>query len=72
MSTKTGESDGVRDKGLLDSALNLPFINTCTVLNDTLAWDLSGNYDATQCLDIDAITLYNECPEVEEPDIAVL
>ncbi len=49
------------------------FINTCTVLNDTLAWDLSGgDYDATRCLDIDPITLYNECPEVEEPDIAIL
>ncbi|HZK57619.1 MAG TPA: DUF2442 domain-containing protein [Clostridia bacterium] len=46
------------------------FISTCTVLNDTLAWDLKGNYDATECLDIDPITLYNECPEVEEPDIA--
>ena len=48
------------------------FINTCTVLNDTLAWDVSGDYDATRCLDIDPITLYNECPEVEEPDIAIL
>lgn len=47
------------------------FMNTCTVLNDTLAWDLSGNYDPTECLDIDPITLYNECPEVEEPDIAI-
>ena len=46
------------------------FISTCTVLNDTLAWDLKGDYDATECLDIDPITLYNEYPEVEEPDIA--
>ncbi|HAZ36616.1 MAG TPA: DUF2442 domain-containing protein [Clostridiaceae bacterium] len=48
------------------------FMGTCTVLNDTLAWDLIGNYDSTKCLDIDPITLYNECPEVEEPKIATL
>ncbi len=34
------------------------FINTCTVLNDTLAWDIQGNRDNTACLDIDPDTLY--------------
>ncbi len=34
------------------------FINTCTVLNDTLAWDIQGNRDNTTCLDIDPDTLY--------------
>lgn len=48
------------------------FIKACTVLNDTLAWDLTGNYDPSECLDLDPITLYNECPEVEEPKIATL
>ncbi len=40
------------------------FINTCTVLNDTLAWDIQGNRDNT-CLDIDPDTLY-ELPSAEE------
>lgn len=34
------------------------FMNTCTVLNDTLAWDISMNRDNTTCLDIDPDTLY--------------
>ena len=35
------------------------FINRCTVMNHTLAWDLSGNYDPTDCLDIDPDVLYS-------------
>lgn len=34
------------------------FMNTCTVMNDTLAWDITGNRDHTRCLDIDPDTLY--------------
>ncbi len=34
------------------------FMNTCTVLNDTLAWDIGMNRDNTTCLDIDPYTLY--------------
>ena len=37
----------------------------------SLAWDLSAKYDPTECLDLDPISLYNECPEVEEPKVAV-
>lgn len=43
------------------------FLDTCTVLNDTLAWDIDGNRDNTTCLDIDPDTLY-ELPAVEEKD----
>jgi len=39
------------------------FKNTCTVMNDTLAWDLQGNRDETQCIDIDPFTLY-ELPAI--------
>lgn len=39
------------------------FLNTCTVLNDTLAWDLNGDRDATQCIDIDPFVLY-ELPAI--------
>ena len=34
------------------------FMNTCTVMNDTLAWDVSGNRDNSACIDIDPDTLY--------------
>jgi hypothetical protein len=34
------------------------FMNTCTILNDTLAWDLAGNRNTSKCLDIDPDTLY--------------
>lgn len=34
------------------------FKDTCTVLNDTLAWDLSGNRDTGNCIDIDPFMLY--------------
>lgn len=34
------------------------FIKTCTIMNDTLAWDVSGNRDNTMCIDIDPDMLY--------------
>ncbi len=43
------------------------FIDRCTVLNGTLAWDLSGAYDPAACIDIDPETLYAESAEVEDP-----
>ena len=45
------------------------FLDACTVLNDTLAWDLSGKRDPADCLDLDPEELYNSCPDVEEPPI---
>lgn len=41
------------------------FMNACTVMNDTLAWDIQGNRDQTACLDIDPDTLY-ELPYAKE------
>lgn len=35
------------------------FMDTCTVMNDTLEWDISGNWDSAACLDIDPYTLYD-------------
>lgn len=34
------------------------FMKTCTIMNDTLAWDIMGNRDVTKCLDIAPDTLY--------------
>lgn len=49
--------------------ISLPdvFINCCTVLNNTLAWDLSGNYDPYNCIDLDPEVLYQESVEVKDP-----
>ncbi len=41
------------------------FMETCTVMNDTLAWDICRNRDNTTCLDIDPDTLY-KLPFVKE------
>ena len=41
------------------------FMDTCTVMNDTLAWDIGRNRDNTMCLDIDPDMLY-ELPFVKE------
>ena len=41
------------------------FVDACTVMNDTLAWDISGNRDAGRCIDIDPDTLY-ELPYCKE------
>lgn len=34
------------------------FMERCVILNDTLAWDITGNMDSTKCIDIDPDTLY--------------
>lgn len=34
------------------------FIKKCTIMNDTLAWDISGDRDCTKCIDIAPDTLY--------------
>ena len=42
------------------------FINNCKIMNDTLAWDLSGKNDPTECIDIDPDYLYS-LELVEDP-----
>lgn len=43
-------------KALKDKSI---FMTRCTILNDTLAWDVSGTQDPYSCIDIDPVTLYN-------------
>lgn len=43
------------------------FMDTCTVLNKTLAWTLDKSYDKTTCLDLDATVLYETSTSVTEP-----
>ena len=34
------------------------FMERCTIMNDTLAWDITGTGDNTKCIDIDPEVLY--------------
>lgn len=43
------------------------FMNRCTVMNGTLAWDRSGNYNEYDCIDIDPEVLYKNSEPVEDP-----
>lgn len=56
------------DKGIFQKLQSIEFyLNRCTVLNGTLAWDLSGNYDPKDCIDLDPIVLYEKSIEVKDP-----
>ena len=35
------------------------FMNNCKIMNDTLAWDLTGKNDPFECIDIDPDYLYS-------------
>lgn len=43
------------------------FLEKCTVLNHTLAWDVGGNFDENKCIDIDPETIYSIGVEVADP-----
>lgn len=43
------------------------FIEKCTVINNTLAWDIGGDFDETKCLDIDPETIYSSGVDVADP-----
>lgn len=54
------------NKGLFQKSNNIHvFMETCTVMNDTLAWVLEGNRDVSKCIDIDPETLY-DLPSIDE------
>ena len=47
------------DLGIFRSLRDLDtFLNTCTLMNDTLAWDYTRTGDPTACIDIAPETLY--------------
>ena len=58
----------VIEKGGIFEQLKNPdiFKNTITVLNDTVAWDISGNRSNSDCIDIDPF-IVAECPVVTDP-----
>lgn len=44
------------------------FINRCTILNNTLAWDITGNYDESNCIDISPEKIFSS-PIVKEKEV---
>lgn len=43
------------------------FVEKCTVMNGTLAWDVAGNFDMENCVDIDPETICNNGKDVSDP-----
>ncbi len=43
------------------------FTEKCTVMNNTLAWDLSGMFDPYNCIDIAPETIYEKSETVSDP-----
>ncbi len=57
----------VEQGGVWERLRDLDFFrNALTVMNDTVAWDLSGHFDPTDCIDIDPFTVA-ECEAVTDP-----
>ena len=55
-------------KGVFQQLQNISeFMETCTVINHTLAWTPDRSYSEHTCLDLDPIVLYENCPIVDEP-----
>lgn len=47
------------DRGVFRALSNdRVFFDCCTIMNGTLAWEISGTGDPTSCIDIDPETLY--------------
>ena len=54
------------DKKVFEPLKNLNFfMNACTILNGTLAWDITGDRDCSKCIDIAPDMLY-ELENVKE------
>ena len=47
------------------------FMNQCTVMHGTLAWDISGHFDESTCIDIDPETIDHNSHEVSDPLIDI-
>ena len=52
-----GIFEQIRDKSV--------FKNTLTVLNGTVAWDIAGNRNEYECIDIDPVTIFH-CAAVSD------
>jgi len=56
------------NKGVFNQISNIDaFIEKCTVINQTLAWDVGGHFDEYRCLDIDPEVIYSDGLDVKDP-----
>ena len=58
--------------GVFSQLADVDVFREClTVLNDAVAWDISGDRDAATCIDLDPWKMYEESPVVSDPlDVA--
>ncbi len=55
-------------KGIFNKISNISdFVEKCTVMNSTLAWDISGSFDPYNCIDIDPEQIYLNSVDVKDP-----
>jgi hypothetical protein len=67
---KLFDASSLVEKGIFRKLKDIElFMKSCTVINGTLGWDISGNHDANECLDLDPENLYINSIDVAEPDI---
>lgn len=52
--------------GIFEKLKDTNFFNSVTVMNGTVAWDMSGVRNPYNCIDIDPCTI-EECPSVSDP-----
>ena len=43
------------------------FCERLTIINDTVAWDIAGNRDATACIDLDPFVIFETAQIVDDP-----
>lgn len=57
----------IKKGGVFSQLADIEFFkNKLTVLNDTVAWDISGKRDPADCIDIDPFSI-SESPLVSDP-----
>ena len=65
--TQLDMKESIADGGVFERLADDSFFEEAlTVLNDTVAWDVSGHYDPTTCIDIDPFVAY-EAKRVPDP-----
>lgn len=55
--------------GVFEPLKNPDFFRKVTVMNQTVAWDMSGRYDPCNCIDIDPVVIHDEGEAVPGDDL---
>ena len=58
------------DKGVFKKISDIEvFMNTCKVMGHTVAWDINGNFDEYNCIDICPDVLYMDSIALDDFDV---